>query len=104
MSAEPIPLFPVNRVDPPRFAAAQHRLFAGMNLRIGTSATVHGVTWRDWINGLTLPAPACRQGWSGLGAAGELLPTTHWVTCRKCQRILGPDGPDQDQAPLFELH
>lgn len=103
MSAEPIPLFPVHRVDPPRFAAAQHRLFAGMNLRIGTSATVHGVTWRDWINGLTLPAPACRQGWSGLGAAGELLATTREITCRKCRRIVGADVADQEQAALFEL-
>jgi hypothetical protein len=102
VSAEPISLFPVNRVDPERFAEAQHRTFAGMNLRIGRSDTVHGVAWRDWINGLTLPGPTCRQGWSGLGAGGELLATASPVTCRKCRRILGMD-PGQDQIVLFEL-
>jgi hypothetical protein len=88
---EPIPLFPVHRVvDPVRFAASQHRLFAGQNLHIGRSTTVHAVTWAEWINGLTLPGPACHQGWSGLGAAGELLPTRNPVTCVKCRRLVGP--------------
>jgi hypothetical protein len=77
--AEPEPstqgaLFPVHRVgDPARFADAQHRLF-GQNLRIGRSGTVHATDFRDWINGLTLPSPACHQGWSGLGAAGNCWP------------------------------
>lgn len=90
-------------MDPARFAAAQHRLFTGLNLRIGRSPTVHGVAWRDWINGLTLPAPACHQGWSGLGAAGELTATTDRVTCRKCGRIPDLDDAAANQAVLFEL-
>ncbi|MFD4196683.1 hypothetical protein [Amycolatopsis thermoflava] len=48
-------------------------------------------------------APACRQGWSGLGAAGELTPTTHGITCLKCRRALGTDVVDPAQAALFEL-
>lgn len=102
MSAEPIPLFPVQRhVDPARFAASQHELFGGHQLRIGRSATVHATAWRDWINGHTLPAPACHQGWSGLGAAGELVPTRHAATCRKCRRLRGEH--DEDQPALFPL-
>jgi hypothetical protein len=72
---EPLPLFPPHRVDPVEFSARQRRLFSDRNLRIGRSSTVHAVIWVDWINGLTLPGPACGQGWSGLGATGELLTT-----------------------------
>ncbi|RZQ61870.1 hypothetical protein EWH70_22285 [Amycolatopsis suaedae] len=99
-----MPLFEVNRVDPSRFAAEQHRLFTGQRLRIGRSGTVHEVTWVDWINGLTLPAPACHQGWSGLGASGEITPTTHASTCLKCRRLRGlPPSDDADQPALFPL-
>lgn len=104
-AAETLPLFPVVRqVDPARFAAEQHRLFAGQNLRIGRSAIVHAVDFRDWINSLSLPFPACHQGWSGLGAAGELLPTRHPVTCVKCRRLRGLLDEDQAEAlVLFNL-
>jgi hypothetical protein len=103
VSAETIPLFPVRQVDPDRFAAAQRELFAGLQLRIGASSTVHGVSWREWINGLRLPAPACGQGWAGLGAAGELRPTFHTVTCLRCRRIAGLDEIAQRQVALFDL-
>jgi hypothetical protein len=105
VTAEPIPLFPVHRVDPVRFAASQHRIFASHNLRIGRSDTVHSVDFRDWINGLTLPSPACHQGWSGLGAAGELLATRHPVTCAKCRRLLGQslDDDQPNELALFRL-
>lgn len=104
-SAETLALFPVVRqVDPARFAAEQHRLFAGQHLRIGRSAIVHAVDFRDWINGLTLPSPACHQGWSGLGAAGELLPARHPVTCAKCRRLRGLLDEDHPEAlALFAL-
>jgi hypothetical protein len=102
VSAETIPLFPVRHVDPERFAAAQRDLFTGLQLRIGSSSTVHGVNWREWINGLRLPAPACGQGWAGLGAAGELRPTTHAITCLRCRRIAGLDDVEL-QVALFDL-
>ncbi|WAL66724.1 hypothetical protein ORV05_02600 [Amycolatopsis cynarae] len=102
MTAQPLPLFPAHQTDPVRFAGTQHELFTGMNLRIGRSDTVHGVAWRPWINELTLPTPSCHQGWSGLGAAGELVATAAPVTCRKCRRILGLD-PGRQQIPLFDL-
>ncbi|WIY00621.1 hypothetical protein QRX60_42285 [Amycolatopsis mongoliensis] len=100
--SEPIPLFPVTRVDPERFAAAQHRLFTGMRLRIGRSGVAHRVAWVPWLDELTLPAPACHQGWSGLGAAGEITPTDLPVTCRKCLR-LGGEPDDPAQHTLFAL-
>lgn len=105
MTAEPIPLFPVHRVvDPARFAASQHRLFVSQHLRIGRSDTIHAVSFRDWINGLTLPSPACHQGWSGLGAAGELLATRNPVSCVKCRRLAGePLDIDQTELMLFSL-
>ncbi|WP_233225524.1 hypothetical protein [Amycolatopsis sp. CA-126428] len=100
--SEPIPLFPVTRVDPARFAAAQHRLFTGMRLHIGRSDIAHQVAWVPWSNSLTLPAPACHQGWSGLGAGGEITPTHQPVSCRKCLRLAGePDDPAQHA--LFAL-
>ena len=102
MVSEPIPLFPVQAVDPERFADAQHDQFEGKRLRIGRSDTVHAVTWAEWINGLTLPAPACHQGWSGIGSGGELTSTEHEVTCRKCRRLVGI-GSDPAQRALFPL-
>jgi hypothetical protein len=100
--SEPIPLFPAPRVDPERFAAAQHRLFTGMRLRIGRSGVAHRVAWVPWLDELTLPAPACHQGWSGLGAAGEITPVDLPVTCRKCLR-LGGEPEDSAQHTLFAL-
>ena len=105
MTVEPLSLFSVSRrVDPDLFAAEQHRLFAGRNLRIGRSKTVHALAWRDWINGLTLPFPACHQGWSGVGAAGELHPTGLAPSCLKCMRIRGlPVDGEAEQPALFVL-
>lgn len=100
--SEPIPLLPGTRVDPARFADAQHRRFTGMRLRIGRSGIAHRVAWVPWLDELTLPAPACHQGWSGLGAAGEITPADGPVTCRKCLR-LGGEPDDPAQRPLFAL-
>lgn len=102
MAADALPTVP--RLDPEHFAAAQQRLFTGRNLRIGRSTTVHALAWRDWINGLSLPFPACHQGWSGVGAAGELHPTELTPSCLKCRRIrcLPVDG-DAEQPALFVL-
>lgn len=91
---------PAPHVDPAAFAAAQRHVFAGKRLRIGRSSTVHGVAFRPWLNGLTLPAPTCRQGWSGVGASGELVATTAPVSCRKCRRMIGDPG--GGQTALFE--
>lgn len=100
--SEPIPLFPVHRIDPEAFAEAQHRLFEGRRLHIGRSDVVHAVVWVEWINSLTLPAPACHQGWSGLGSGGEITASRRPVTCRKCARFIGiPDDPAQ--ITLFPL-
>ncbi|MFG1647920.1 hypothetical protein ACGFMK_47175 [Amycolatopsis sp. NPDC049252] len=100
--SEPIPLFPVPPIDPARFAEEQHHLFTGMRLHIGRSGVAHRVSWVPWMNSLTLPAPACHQGWSGLGAGGEVTPTHQPVSCRKCLR-LGGEPDDPDQRPLFAL-
>ncbi|HVV08441.1 hypothetical protein [Amycolatopsis sp.] len=102
---EPIALFPVPELDPAAFAAAQHEVFRGRKLRIGRSGTVHAVGETEWINGLTLPAPACHQGWSGLGAAGDLVPTDHEATCRKCRRLRGLPSLEEasGQGTLFTL-
>lgn len=102
---EPIALFPVRGLDPAEFSAAQHEVFHGRHLRIGRSGTVHAVGEVEWINSLTLPAPACHQGWSGLGATGELTPTEHEVTCRKCRRARGLPSLEEaaGQGTLFAL-
>lgn len=101
VSAEPIPFPPARRrrIDPARFATAQRALFAGQHLHIGRSRIVHSVAWVEWLEGLLLPAPACRQGWAGTGAHGELQPTRWPVTCRKCRRLAG-GRPDEAAAEL----
>jgi hypothetical protein len=81
-------------------------LFSDRNLRIGRSSTVHAVIWVDWINGLTLPGPACGQGWSGLGATGELLTTGLPATCARCRRLTrdsSDDSPTARELALFPL-
>ncbi|MER7114127.1 hypothetical protein ABT332_06520 [Saccharomonospora azurea] len=88
--------------DPEAFAASQRRLFEGHRLHVGNSRIAHAVAWAPWINGLTLPVPLCRQGWSGTGASGELLPTRFPVTCRRCRRLRGEDT-DTEQPALFAL-
>lgn len=96
---------PEHQVEPERFAASQHALFVGHNLHVGSSSVTHAVDWVPWINSLTLPAPACRQGFAGHGAQGELRPTRHPVTCRRCRRLRGLSDPgDYDPQPtLFAL-
>lgn len=60
-------------VKPVRFAASQRAaLFAEHNLHVGGG---HAVDWVPWINGLPCLPPACRQGFAGHGAHGELRPT-----------------------------
>jgi hypothetical protein len=34
-----------------------------MRLHIGRSDIAHQVAWVPWSNDLTLPGPACHQGW-----------------------------------------
>jgi hypothetical protein len=88
--------------DPAAFAAAQEALFAGYQLHVGSSRIAHAVDWVPWINGLRLPAPACRQGFAGHGAQGELRPTTLPVSCRRCRRLRGLHSLGE-QSPLFPL-
>ncbi|TLW89227.1 hypothetical protein FFT09_22615 [Saccharomonospora piscinae] len=88
--------------DPAAFAAAQEALFTGQNLHVGSSRVAHAVDWVPWINGLRLPAPACRQGFAGHGALGELRPTTLPVSCRRCRRLRGLYN-DGEQPALFAL-
>lgn len=98
---------PRRRSDPSRFAANQRLAFTGMNLHVGKSSIVHAVAWIDWIDDLVLPAPACRQGFAGHGAHGELR-ATHWlVTCRRCRRLHGETSDKANetavQGTLFPL-
>lgn len=89
--------------DPAAFARSQRLVFDGHNLHVGNSDVVHAVDWAPWINGHTLPAPACRQGFAGHGAHGELRPTRHPVSCRRCRRLHNiPDN--TDQPALFPLY
>lgn len=100
---QPLP-FP-GHTDPARFAAAQRRLFTGKRLHVGASPVVHELDWVPWLDELTLPAPACRQGYAGTGARGELRATRHPVTCRRCLRLREDPGDDQphDQPALFAV-
>jgi hypothetical protein len=63
--------------------AHQSGLFARGKPEETVPDTLHAVAEIEWINALTLPAPVCRQDWSGLGA------TEHEVTRRKYQRAPG---------------
>lgn len=74
----------LTQLDPERYAAAQRALFAGRRLRVGTGQAVHAVAWVPWVEGYTLPMPACRTGWAGYGVSGDMLPTGDAVTCRRC--------------------
>lgn len=100
---QPLPL-PIGHTDPAHFAAAQARLFTGHRLHVGHSPIVHELDWLPWLDHLELPAPACRQGFSGTGAHGELRPTRHPVTCRRCLRLHHePDDHRHDQPALFAI-
>ncbi len=57
--------------------------FDRKNLRVRRSAVVHAVRMVAWVGGLSLPAPACGQGWSGAGMA-ELHPVVDAVNCHHC--------------------
>lgn len=99
----PLELFPRARVDPEGFARAQLARFAGHRLRIGCSTVVHAVALRQWLGDLSLPVPACHQGWSGFAAAGDLLPSTDPLTCRKCALRARPHSPAVPaQQSLFD--
>jgi len=99
--AEPVPLFSTAQVSPQRFAHAQHRLFTGHNLHIGTSNIVHALDWMPWLGTLTLPGPACRQGYAGTGARGELRPTREPVTCLRCHHLHEPDEQSPPEQPAL---
>ncbi|WP_190813038.1 hypothetical protein [Saccharopolyspora pogona] len=63
--------WPHSRDDAERLADATRIAFLGCTgLTIGGSAVVHGVTWRDWLPGLQLPAPLCPTGFTGHGVLG----------------------------------
>ena len=106
MSAEAVPLpRRVRSTDTASFARSQRSSFTNQNMHIGRSSVVHAVSWGQWIDELKLPIPACHQGFSGVGAPGQLLPTRWPVTCRRCRRLRG-DDPDADtltQPALFAL-
>ncbi len=91
-----------DHADPAAFAAEQEALSAGHNLHVGSSRIAHAVDWVPWVNGLRLPAPACRQGFAGHGAQGELRPTRLPTSCRRCRRLRGLHGVDEQPA-LFAL-
>lgn len=94
-------------------AAAERlvRSFCDAGLRIGTSAVVHAVTLETDEDGITRPAPACRQGYHTIDRAERLRPERRRpVSCRRC-RTLGPNlsaqaqpytpgGADQPALPL----
>ncbi|GAA1100961.1 hypothetical protein GCM10009629_51620 [Pseudonocardia alni] len=84
-------LFP-RRVDPEVFARAQVGRFTGHQLRIGRSRVVPAVAFRSWLGDLTLPVPACHQGWSGFAAAGDLLATSDPVPEVRDARRAGSRG------------
>ncbi|GLZ42362.1 hypothetical protein [Actinokineospora sp. NBRC 105648] len=78
--------------------------FADRNLRVRRSAVVHAVRMIPWVAGLTLPSPACGQGWSGPGA-GELHPVPDAVNCGHClssaeARAAAATGDGTSQPPL----
>jgi hypothetical protein len=85
---------PAGAQSPAGFAAGQREAFCGMNLHVGRSHVVHAVAWVDWIDGLLLPVPACRTGFSGHGVHAELRPSARVVSCLRCRRAAG-----EDQAP-----
>lgn len=103
MSAEAAPI--TRPSSPEWFASGQHAVFTGRNLRIGASSIVHAVADVPWLGDLTLPAPACRQGYAGTGTHGELRPTRWPVTCRRCRRLPATDNGEQpaQQPALFPL-
>jgi len=91
-------------LDPAAFASTQRELFRGRHLRVGSGRAVHAVDWAPWTAGESLPVPACRTGWAGHGTAGDLRPTSHRVTCRRCL-VLGSSSGSQasgvDQPGLW---
>ncbi|PPK66317.1 hypothetical protein CLV40_11021 [Actinokineospora auranticolor] len=84
------PLFPQAAEQDPLYAALssvarqEAARFADRNLRVRRSPVVHAVRMVPWVSGLTMPAPACGQGWSGAGA-GELHPVAETVNCGHCR-------------------
>lgn len=87
--------------SPAAFAAGQRDAFCGQNLHVGRSRIVHAVAWVDWMDGLLLPVPACRQGFSGHGVRAELRPTSKTVSCQKCRRTAGHTREPDPCDPLL---
>ncbi|GAA3042372.1 hypothetical protein [Actinokineospora globicatena] len=85
-------------------ASQEATRFTDRNLRVRRSPVVHAVRMTPWVAGLTMPAPACGQGWSGPGA-GELHPAAEPVTCGHClssaeARAAAVTGSAVTQPPL----
>lgn len=82
----------VNPQHPPsaqgfaRLAREAATRFRGKHLRVRHSEVVHAVGWYRWIGRLYLPGPACRTGWAGVGAQGDLhaVEPSQPITCHKC--------------------
>ncbi|WP_436497221.1 hypothetical protein [Actinokineospora sp. HUAS TT18] len=89
-----------------RVADSEQRRFEGRNLRVRRSPVVHAVRAAPWLASLTLPAPACGQGWSGTGV-GELHPVSDPVTCSHClasaQARAAAADPDRSQQLALPL-
>lgn len=88
-------------LNPERFAAAQRALFRGRRLRVGSGRAVHAVDWAPWTAGESLPVPACRTGWAGHGTAGDLRPTSHPITCRRCLALRPGERDHGDDQPAL---
>lgn len=87
-------------LDPATFAAAQRALFRGNHLRVGGGRAIHAVDWAPWTAHESLPVPACRTGWAGHGTAGDLRPTTHSITCRRCLALQSGEHQTGDETQL----
>ncbi|MFB9431163.1 hypothetical protein [Streptoalloteichus tenebrarius] len=88
-----------------RIARDSASRFASRNLRIRRSRVVHAVRSYPWIGGLSLPGPACGQGWGGPGVTGELHPTTEQVTCehQRCRDAAAPGAPAHRNQLALDL-
>lgn len=67
------------------FADREQRRYAGAGVRIGSSRVIHSAEPAPWLLGLTLPAPACRAGFSI--TLGRMSPARGVVSCRRCLSV-----------------
>lgn len=91
----------LDQLDPAWFAATQRELFTGQRLRVGSGRAVHAVRWVHWVGEHHLPAPACHTGWAGHGTHGDVRPTQHPVTCRRCLATTTSTHDQQSELLLF---